>query len=263
MMTLIAIGGAEDKQNDMTILRRVLAEAKGTASRVCVITTATSEPEATRQRYLNAFAALGAAHIDVRHIDTRAGAADDDAVAAVENADVVFFSGGDQMRITSLLAATPVADALTRRFDGGDLVVAGTSAGAAAASSLMIYGGEPADALKKGGIRMTSGLSLARGIAFDTHFNERARLPRLFNAVATNPAVLGIGLDENTGVVLQNGVIEVIGTGKVTVVDGRGMTENTMADVETGESFRAEGLRVTSLSAGDTFDVISRRSLTV
>lgn len=257
-MTLIAIGGAEDKQGEMTVLKRVLAESGKAAPRVCVITTATEYPDDAKKRYEDALGKLGVTP-DVLYIDSREMAARPDVVAAVENADVVFFSGGDQLRLTSLLAATPVMETMRARYAADALVLAGTSAGAAAASDLMLYGGNPERGMQKGEVPMTAGFGFVGNAVIDTHFSERNRLSRLFNAVVSNPAVAGVGIDEDTAMVMQkDGTMEVIGKGTVTVVDGREITSSNIATISAGEEIVAEGLRIARLSSGEKYSLPKR-----
>lgn len=260
-MTFIAIGGAEDKQGDMAVLKRVLAETGKETPRVCVITTATEYPDDARRRYVDAFARLGIVP-DVQYIDSRAMAARFEVVQSVADADVVFFSGGDQSRLTSILAATPVADVIAARFAMHDLVVAGTSAGAAAASSLMLTGGNPEHAMQKGEVPMTAGFGFIPDTIIDTHFSERNRLSRLFNAVVSNPAVVGIGIDEDTAIVAHgDGTLDVVGKGTVTIVNGRNITASNYAEIEKGEEILAEGVEVTRLSGGQKFSLSRRRTI--
>lgn len=259
-MTFIAIGGAEDKQGDMTVHKAVLAEARGAQSNVVVVTSATAEPEGARDRYLAVYSKLGVTDVSVQHIDTRAKANSAGVISALEKADVVFFTGGDQMRLTQALAGTQAFDTLSRRYQAGEVVLAGTSAGAAAASPLMIFGGDPDKAMQKGEVAMTAGFGFVPGVVFDTHFSERGRLPRLFNAVASHPATVGIGLDEDTAaIVRRDGSMQVVGAGTVTFVDGRGITSCNMADVERGEEFKVDGLRVDKLASGARYDIKTRR----
>lgn len=251
-MTLIAIGGAEDKTGDMTVLKHVLAEARGATSNVHIVTTATAYPEEVGQTYRDAFKALG---VDCRisHITTRAAANDDELLKQIGAADVVFFAGGDQLKLATILGGTAFLDAVRERHEAG-AVIAGTSAGAAAMSLLMIYGGDPEKAMEKGEVTLTEGFGLAPGVVFDTHFMNRGRLSRLFNVVAAAPAKTGIGLDEDTAIVWRkNGEMEVIGSGAVTIVDGKNLTRCNITQIERGEKIEAEGFNVTTLKAGDRY----------
>ncbi len=219
-MTIIAIGGAEDKTGEMTVLKRVLAEAGVDNPRVHVITSATDFPEEAAKKYKDAFALLGIV-CDVSHVRTPEQASDPALLAAIAKTDVIFFSGGDQSKLANALNGTLLFDAIRAREAAG-AVLAGTSAGAAAMSTLMITGGKPEDALKPGGLGLGTGLGLKPDIVFDTHFDYHGRLPRLFGAAASDSRKTGVGLDENTGVVMHGREAEVVGGGEVTVLkDGQ------------------------------------------
>lgn len=252
-MTIIAIGGAEEKTGQMTVLKRMLAEAKGAESRVLIVTTATGYPEEVAQIYRDAFAALGVTPVFL-HLTAREQANDPANVAKAKDSDLIFFSGGDQLKLATVLNGTGFLDAVKQRHDEG-AVIAGTSAGAAAMSGLMIYEGDPAKAMQKGEVLLTDGFNFTPDAVFDTHFGARGRLPRLFNVVAASPAQTGLGLDEDTGVILRaNGEFEVFGSGAVTVVDGS-QAKSDIAFVERGEVFKVEGLDVRTLKAGEKFSL--------
>jgi cyanophycinase len=211
-MTIIAIGGAEHKTGDMTVLKRVLAETGKPAPVVMVITTASGYPKETAENYRQAFAQLGISP-DIRHLITAAETSAPELLEALQKADVVFFSGGDQSKLGAVFGGSEFLETLRKR--GDDIVIAGTSAGAAAMSSLMITGGDPGSAISSG-----AGLGLTPGIVFDTHFSERGRLSRLFAMAAQDNRKTGIGLDENTAIVLKAGKAEVVGSGTVTALAG-------------------------------------------
>lgn len=258
-MTFIAVGGAEDKEGDMTVWKRILDEAQGPSSRVCVITTATECPEATRQKYEAAFHHLGLKNFTIHHIASRDQANDAFMAEQIAEADVVFMSGGNQLKLTTILAATEVMRTMTSRYRDGSLVVAGTSAGAAAASSLMIYKGRADQGLEKDEVMMTAGLGFIGGAVIDTHFSERGRLTRLFNAVSTNPGIIGIGLDEDTGIIYRkDGSMEVIGSGTVTVVDGTTITSNNITTIKKGEPIVTTGITTHRLKAQEGYDMVRR-----
>ena len=227
-MTIIAIGGAEDKTGEMTVLKRVLAEAGVAAPRVLVITTATGYPEEVAEKYRDAFARLNVTP-DIRHITTKPEADAPASVASLKNYDVVFFSGGDQEKLSAAFGSTAFLAALAAREAEG-AVIAGTSAGAAAMSQLMITGGEPREALKPGGLGLGEGLSFTPDVVFDTHFNQRHRLKRLFGAAAADSRKVGVGLDEDTGVVVKKNNFEVIGSGRVTVLKDGVVTRHKSGD---------------------------------
>jgi cyanophycinase len=258
-MVFIAIGGAEDKLKEKTILKRVLLESGKAQPRVCVVTTATGFPDDARKTYLDAFQSLGITECSVLHIDSRESAQDPATIQHLDAADIIFFSGGDQLRLTSILGGTPFLEAVMRRAQE-DAVIAGTSAGAAVMSGLMIYGGEAARAMEKGHVALTSGFGFVNGIVFDTHL-ERGRITRLFNVVATNPATLGIGLHEDTGVVVRGDVMEVIGRNSVTIVDGKDLKNSNVAGIERGETIKAENYLVHDLKAGERYNLKSRKIL--
>lgn len=259
-MTVIAIGGAEKKTDDMIILRRIMQEASGPA--IHLITTATAEPKQTEKRYRAAFAALGVDTIAVSHIDRREAAGAPDFLARLEEANAVFFTGGDQLRLTSVLGGTALMKRLAEREKHG-LVIAGTSAGAAAMAQLMVYDGSTARALEKGEVLATSGFKLIRDSVIDTHFTQRGRLPRLFNLLAANPANLGIGLDEDTAAIIKKGrFLEVAGSGTVTIVDASSVRSD-IAETERGNVFAASGFIVSVLRAGSRFDLGQRRPVPV
>lgn len=243
-MTLIAIGGAEDKQNKVEVLRAVLDAAKGTASRIHVITTATNYPDEVAETYRNAFDRLGVKECRISHIETPAEAADKTLLREIDHADIVFFSGGDQSKLARILKDTPLIEKLKERRDEG-LIIAGTSAGAAVMSACMVTGGAPEDAARKGAITTGDGFGFAEDIIFDTHFMNRGRLPRLFNLIAAAPAKTGIGLDEDTAVILhKDGQIDVIGSGSVTIVT------KASAPTSTDETFDAAEFHVKTLQRG-------------
>ena len=247
-MVLIAIGGAEDRIGERSVLKRVLAEAKGEASHVHVITTATGYPEEVGETYQNAFDDLSAS-CTISHITNKDEANDPEFLEQIKQADVVFFSGGDQRRLANAFNDTEFLDILK----DSDIVIAGTSAGAAIMSELMVAGGHPEDAHIKGEIKSDRGFGLADDIIFDTHFLQRDRLPRLFNLVAGAPEKTGIGLDEDTGIILKDdGSLEAFGSNAVTIVDGSSLTSSNYDAVDDGQEFEATGFQVTTLKHGNT-----------
>ncbi len=238
MGTFIAIGGHENKSGDMAVLKRVLQEAKGSQSRVHIITTAGTLPEEYKKMYEDAFRLLGVECV-VTYIATREEANDPQIVSRIADADVIFFSGGDQSRLPAILGGTAFLDEVMRLFRQGT-VLAGTSAGAAASSAMMIYPDG------KGGALLKTGLGFVPGVVFDTHFDTGKRLTRLFNVITAKPkqgklarlfnfltakrSNIGIGLDENTAVVMHNkNMLEVVGSGCVTIIDGKSLQQKLVA----------------------------------
>ncbi len=254
---LIAIGGAEAKIGDMVVLNRILSEAQG--HKVHVISTATSFPEDTKKKYEDAFHLLGVDNIAVSHINSRAQANDPLICKQILDADILFFSGGDQLRLTFNLAGTAALDAIKQAHENG-AVIAGTSAGAAVMSSVMLYGGSVEKAIHKGEIKTTAGLGFLKESIVDTHFMQRGRLPRLFNVLATNPAILGIGIDEDTALIVRGNISEVIGSGVVTFVDGTDI-ESDILDKDIGQEFTISNMNVLTVAAGERYDLQSRAKI--
>ena len=271
---LIIIGGAVDKgsftETDLDksaaknlnffeagILKRIIEESKHKEqSRVEVITTASKIPREIGPEYVKAFAYLGANNVDVLHIEKREQAVEPEVLARLKAADVVMFTGGDQLRLTSILGGTAFHDIILHKFRNEDFIYAGTSAGAAAASSNMIYQGSSSEALLKGEVKITSGLGLIDGVIIDTHFVQRGRIGRLFQSVVGNPKVLGIGLGEDTGLLITDNIkMEAIGSGLVILVDGREIKDTNLTQVELGQPISINHLVTHVMSINDTFDL--------
>ncbi|AWA30106.1 cyanophycinase [Flavobacterium magnum] len=271
---LIIIGGAVDKgsftETDLDrnaannlnffetgILKRILNESKHKSdSRIEVITTASKIPKEIGPEYVKALHYLGAKNVDVLDLDKREMAMQPEYLERLRNADVVMFTGGDQLRLTSILGGTPFHDLLLEKYYNEDFIYAGTSAGAAAASNNMIYQGSSSEALLKGEVKITSGLGLIDGVIIDTHFVQRGRIGRLFQAVVGNPKVLGIGLGEDTGLLIKNNTeMEAIGSGLVILVDGREIKDTNLTQVELGQPISISHLVTHVMSKYDTFDL--------
>lgn len=258
---LIAIGGAEDKSSDLEILSRVFSLAPKDNFEVAVIATASSIPEDLLPAYKAAFKRLGAKKIHALDIRDREQAANPATVEKIRQCGVVFFTGGDQLRLTNVLGGSPVLKAIRERHAGG-MVVAGTSAGAVALSATMIYNGAAADALRKGAVKMASGFGFVEGVIIDSHFLERGRFTRLMEAGATNPEQLGIGLGEDAAVIVHpNRILEAIGPGHVVVVDSWELASSNVADVETGEPVAVEHVIMHALIDGHGFNIDRRQYL--
>ena len=271
---LIIIGGAVDLGSSLSyndnishphyikffekgILRRIITEsAKGTDSVVEVITTASKIPELVGIEYIKSFKQLQLTNVHVLDIRSREQANAPETLERVRNADVVMFSGGDQLRLTAIFGGTEFLRIIKTRYRQEDFIFAGTSAGAAAASSNMIYRGSSSEALIKGEIQITGGLGLIDDVIVDTHFVQRGRIGRLFYAVATNPGMLGIGLGEDAGLLITEGVtLEAIGSGLTILVDGRYISETSIYDVEIGSPVSIDNLKVHVMSIFDKYDL--------
>ena len=239
------------------ILKRIIDESKYKAnSRIEVITTASKIPREIGPEYVKALNYLGADNVDILNIERREQAMDQEVLKRLLAADVVMFTGGDQLRLTSILGGTTFHDILLDKYHNEDFVYAGTSAGAAAASNNMIYQGSSSEALLKGEVKITSGLGLIDGVVIDTHFVQRGRIGRLFQAVVGNPKVLGIGLGEDTGLLITNNtMMEAIGSGLVILVDGREIKDTNLTQVELGQPISINHLVTHVMSINDTFDL--------
>ncbi|SEK76931.1 cyanophycinase [Halomonas daqiaonensis] len=259
--TLVAIGGAEDKTSDLEILRRVFALAPAGNHEVAVIATASSIPDQVLPEYEAAFSRLGASRVHLLEIQDRQQAADTDTVRLIEQSGVVFFSGGDQLRLTNVLGGSRVLTAIRERLHDG-AVVAGTSAGAAAMPGTMIYNGAAADALRKGAVNMTFGLGLVDGLIIDSHFLERGRFTRLMEVGASNPEHLGVGLGEDAAVIIHpHGILEAIGPGHVILIDSRDLASSNIAGLSMGEPVAIEHMILHAMVSGHGFDIEARRYL--
>lgn len=277
---LIIIGGAVDKgsfsENNLDenaakninffetgILKRIIDESRlQEKSRIEIITTASKIPKIIGPEYVKAFAYLDAHNVDVLYIDKREMASEESTLARLKAADIVVFTGGDQLRLTSILGGTPFHDLLLDKYHNEEFIYAGTSAGAAAASNNMIYQGSSSEALLKGEVKITSGLGLIDGVIIDTHFVQRGRIGRLFQAVVGNPKVLGIGLGEDTGLLIKNGTdMEAIGSGLVILVDGREIKDTNLTQVELGQPISISHLVTHVMSMFDTFDLKTHKML--
>jgi cyanophycinase len=255
---LLIIGGAEDKQGECAILREFVALAGGARARVVVIAVASEQQTNLSNVYLDVFRRLGVEDARTLGVAHRERANAPSAVESIERATGVFFTGGSQLRITRLLGGTLLDRVLHRRHDAG-LVLAGTSAGAAMMPGVMIAGGvEPVTSLRAGAVELAPGMEFASGVIIDQHFEERGRLRRLLAAVAQHPRDLGVGIDEDTAVVVRGGKFRVIGAGAATVVDASEMTHTNLASVERNALLAVSGVRIHVLPAGYGFDLHDR-----
>jgi cyanophycinase len=256
---LVIIGGREDMDGPCTILREVARAAGGRDARILVVGAAAADPVTQTRSYCDAFARLGAGSAEPLVVTGREDAATAGARDAVERATAVFFTGGDQLRLTSVLGGTPFYRALQRRYSEG-LLVAGTSAGAAVMSDTMIVAGPDDDSPKKCTTKMAPGLGLLEEVVIDQHFAERGRLGRLLSAIAQNPYVLGVGIDEDTAVVVSpDARFFVIGSQTVTVLDGRDITLTNASEQAPDDPLALADVRLHVLPTGYGFDLRQRR----
>jgi cyanophycinase len=256
--TLIIIGGHEDKEGDCVILKEVARRLAG--GKLVIATVASHQPEGYFEAYRKAFERLNFQDLAELYVEDRAESADGKKIGILKSAKGVFFSGGDQLRISSQVGDTPFESHVKRIFQEGG-VIAGTSAGASAMAEIMMVRGASAESNRIGDLHMAPGLSLISDVIIDQHFAERGRIGRLLGAVALNPRILGIGIDEDTAIVVTGRCFEVIGRGAVYIVDGAGLTRSNIAEAEADSALSMFDVRMHLLSHGDRFDLDTRRPI--
>lgn len=253
--TLVIIGGGEDREGSKKILDEV-ARRVG-KSRVVVTTVASHEPEGYFEQYDRAFHDLGIEDVVELDIRERHEASCQDTVAKLDGAGAIFFSGGDQLRITSQIGDTPMMNRIQEVFEQGG-VIAGTSAGASAMSETMLVSGSSQESHRIGDLHMAPGLGLIHDVIIDQHFAERGRMGRLLGAVAQNPRMLGIGIDEDTAIIVEGRRFRVAGSGAVYVVDGRHVSHSNIAEERHNRALSIFDVGLHVLSEGDEFDLEAR-----
>ena len=267
---LFAIGGAEDKGVDLEkgemvrnnlnffelgILRRIVEEAGGPDVRIEVITTASMIPNEVGENYLNAFGKIGCTNIGLMPIRNRSDAMEHEYIDRIKSCDVVMMSGGNQLRLSATFGGTELLEILLNRYmEEKDFIVAGTSAGAMAMSNTMIYEGNASTAHLKGEVKITTGLGFMDDVVFDSHFEKRGRFGRLAQAIAGNPSAIGIGLGEDTGMLITDGnKMEAIGSGLVMIIDGHDIRHSNIADIPDGNPISIENIKVHFCEKGNGF----------
>lgn len=256
---LLIIGGAEDKEGECIILKRFVQLAGARNGTVAIVTAATESPDTVGEEYRELLTRLGAGEVIVLHIANRSQANDRGTIAAIESASGIFFTGGDQLRITSIVGGTKLDDQLKRAFHRG-AVIAGTSAGASAMSETMIIGGSGEKEPKRSTVGMAPGLGLVQRAVIDQHFAQRGRIGRLLGAVAQNPYILGIGIDEDTAIeVDMAGMFKVVGSGSVTIIDGRAVSISDVSETSSDEPLALADVLLHVLPTGYLFDLATRR----
>jgi cyanophycinase len=274
---LIAIGGAEHKGTDpekgeiqhinlnfveLGILRRVVEEAGGILSRIEVITTASTIPYEVGENYLNAFGKMGCTNVGVMHIRTRQDAMNEEYIERIRVCNAVMFTGGNQLKLSVTDGGTQFLSILKKRYHEENFLIAGTSAGAMAMGSTMIYEGNATRAHLKGEVKMTTGLGFISTIIIDSHFEKRGRFGRLVQSVATNPSSIGIGLGEDTGMLITEGnKMEAIGSGLVVIIDGHDILHSNIADIPDGNPVSIENLKVHFCEKGNGYLINERKFL--
>ncbi len=272
---LVAIGGAEDKGTDLEtgeihrnnlnffglgILKRIVEEIGGPSTKIEVITTASMIPVEVGDNYIDAFGKIGCTQVRAMHIRNRVDADNPDYLERITNCDAVMISGGNQMRLTSTFGGTALLDIIMNRYKNEEkFLIAGTSAGAMAMSNTMIYEGNATRAHLKGEVKITTGLAFMEDVIFDSHFEKRGRFGRLAQAIATNPSCIGIGLGEDTGMLITNGnKMEAIGSGLVMILDGHNIRHSNIADIPDGNPISIENLKVHFCEKGNGYLVDQR-----
>ena len=261
---LLVIGGAEDKYNERRILRKFLELAGGEKANILIVPVSSDFPEFAADVYVQAFRRLGVPNPRVLRATSRQDVVAADADELLDGVTGVFMTGGDQMRLTSILGGTEFAQKLRKLVRETDIVLAGTSAGAAAMSTAMIARGDSTSHPHKNSVRISPGLGFLKNIIIDQHFSERGRISRLITAVSYNPYNLGIGIDENTAIILnKEGLLEVFGAGTATIVDGSKITYNEIAEVDEFQPFSVTGLQIHILRDGLIYDFFAREPVAI
>jgi cyanophycinase len=263
---VMPIGGAEETEPGGEILERFVDLAGGSDARIAIIPTASDDPQRSGEGYAELFRKLGAKKADWLRVEQRSDANTEEPLSLLREATGIFITGGDQTRLVELLVGTLVMECIrTRNADG--VVAAGTSAGASILSTLMMAGGtgvggdSNGSAARKGMVDVVAGFGLLQDIIIDQHFSQRGRLGRLLSVFAGTPGLIGVGLDEDTAVLIdREGTLEVLGSNMVTIVDGR----NTISDYfdrEEGEVLTITGSSLHVLAGGRRFDVDARQAI--
>ena len=273
---MIAIGGNEDKGTEpepnyiqknnlnffeLQILSRIVREAGGHDAYIEVITSASSIPDEIGHNYLDAFRKLGCNNVRVMDIRKREDALKPEMTERIQKCQSVMFSGGNQLRLSSIFGGTEFLETLVHRYQNEEtFVIAGTSAGAMAMSNTMIYQGNSSEALLKGEVKITTGLAFIKDVIIDSHFVTRGRFGRLTQAVASNPSCIGIGLGEDAGVLITEGRnMEALGSGLVIIIDGHNIRHSNIADLKEGSPLSIENLIVHVMAKGNHYDLKGRK----
>lgn len=259
---LMIIGGNEDKEGECLILKEFFKLAGGREARIVLITTASEFPRELGDVYQTLFLDFGARTAAVLYIDDRESANDLHLTEDIDQATGVFFTGGDQLRLTSILGGSQVDAAIRRCYQQGH-IIAGTSAGASVMSDTMIVEGDSNESAQKSTLAMAHGMGLLEEVVIDQHFAQRGRINRLLSAVAQNPFVLGIGIDEDTALVVSdNATCKVIGSKTVTIVDGKHIIHSNISESNRHDPLAITNIRLHILPSGFGFDLKRRMPYT-
>ena len=256
--TLIAIGGGEitGSRDVLDLICDGLKKKKD--AHLAVLTVATSDPEGAAKKYIEIFKKEGVTRVDAIDVSKREDAFSKASLEVLAKADALFFTGGDQLNITSLLGGSPLDNLIKERLRDG-IVIAGTSAGAAMMSSSMIVSGSSDASPRVSAVKIAPGMELIDGVIIDSHFSQRGRHGRLLTAIAHYPQVVGVGIDERTAIVQKNGSFKVLGEGVVTVMDASQMRHSDLPYRRDNENIGMFGVEVHVLPAGYSYDLAERR----
>lgn len=258
--TFLAVGGGEFAEAE-DILSEFLEDVGSSRDpRIVVVTVATSEPEKAAKKYNNLFRGRGIDHVETINVAVREDSYADAAAKKIETADALFFTGGDQLNITTLLGGSPLYESITERVKDG-IIVAGTSAGAAMMSKWMIISGTSDEAPRVGAVEIAPGMDLVDSMIIDTHFSQRGRHGRLLTAIAHFPQALGVGIDERTGILIRDGEFRVVGEGVVTIVNGNHMRQNDLPYRKNGEPIGLAGAVIDVLPKGYRYKINQRETI--
>lgn len=255
---LIIIGGAEDKIGRKKILEKVCNCLNKKNDTLLVVTVATLYPEEAAQKYKKVFTDLGVSNIEILDISIRNDSFKKSNIDLIEKSKLIFFTGGDQLRITSLIGGTPISEALKKSASSGKYIV-GTSAGASVMSDTMIVEGDDEESPRKCTLKMSPGMGFIENVIIDQHFAQRGRIGRLLTGIAQNPDVLGIGIDENTAIIVnKNGILEVIGEGAVYIIDGSTISYSNVSEQNCDEVLSMYNVKLHILKEKNRFSLIRR-----
>ncbi|MGL5616890.1 MAG: cyanophycinase [Sarcina sp.] len=255
---LIIIGGAEDKKRKKTILRYVASKISGDEE-LLIATVASEVADLLIKDYKEVFGQLSVKNIKELNINKREECWHEEKLNLIDSAKVIFFTGGDQLRITSLIGGTPIYKRVIDAFNKGTILV-GTSAGASVMSDTMIVSGDDEESPRKCTIEMARGLGLVKGLVIDQHFSQRGRIGRLLAAVAQNPESIGIGIDEDTAIVLgEDNIIKVIGSNSVYIIDGRKIDYSNVSEQSPKEQLSMFNVILHILTPGKSYNLDKKK----
>ncbi|MBK1811454.1 cyanophycinase [Clostridium sp. YIM B02505] len=255
---LIIIGGAEDKEGNKEILKYVCSKINKENDVLAVATIATEKPEDAKDKYKKVFTELGVKNIEILDVQHRDDCTLQKNIDIVRKASIIFFTGGDQLRITSIIGGTPIYQEILSASERGCYMV-GTSAGASVMSDTMIVTGDDEESPRKCTLKMSPGLGLVKNIIVDQHFSQRGRIGRLLGGVAQNPQALGIGIDEDTAIVIRkDDHLKVIGSGAVYILDGSQITYTNVSEQHQDDLLSIFNVKMHVLAKGHRFDLVSK-----